>query len=247
MLYALMFGFDLLIALHAYRTGRPQYWPFIILVFPGLGAFAYFVFEIMPELIGPQSPRAIRARANKNVDPLSLLQQAECDLARVDAAGTQSAVGDAHAALGAYRSAAEHYRLALDRMNGRDAKIEMKLAQALFEDGRFSEALKVIERQEIPIAIGEGDRLAYLRARTLAELGRDDEALALYQDIVTRLPGEEARCRYAALLLANGNRDDARMVLSDVHKGVKSLRQQDRNANAEMFAWAEDQYQALRV
>ena len=132
-------------------------------------------------------------------------------------------------------------------MNGRDAKIETKLAHALFEDGQFADALAIIDRQETPIAIGEADRLAYLRARTLAEMGRADEALAIYREITTRLPGEEPRCRYAALLLEQGKSEDARAVLADVHKGVKNLRQQDRIANAEMFAWAEDQYQALRV
>lgn len=247
MLYALLFGFDLLIALHAYRTGRPQYWPFIILFFPGLGAFAYFVFEIMPELIGPNSPRAIKSRASKSVDALTLLQGAERDLAQVDTALNQIKVGDAHFALGAFNSAADHYRFALDRVNGRDAKIETKLAQALFEGGRYAEALTAVERQETPIAIGEADRLSYLRARILSEMGRGDEALALYADITTRLPGEEPRCRYAALLIEQGKRGDALTVLSEVHKGLAKLRAQDKLANAAMFRWAEDQYQELRT
>jgi hypothetical protein len=246
MIWAAMFAFDLLVALHAYRTGRPQYWPFIIMIFPGLGAFAYFVFEIMPELIGPNSPRAIRARATRKVNAVDALQAAEKELAMVDTAANQVAVGDAHFAMGAFQSAADHYRIGLDRVNGSDARIEMKLAQALFEAGQFARALTIVDRQTPPVAIGEADRLAFLRARILGELGRADEALAIYADITTRVPGEEARCRYAALLLETGKRDQAQAVLHDVHKGLAKLRKEDRAEHAAMFEWAEQQYSALR-
>jgi hypothetical protein len=78
-------------------------------------------------------------------------------------------------------------------------------------------------------------------------MGRSDEALALYADITTRLPGEEPRCRYAALLIEQGKRGEALTVLSEVHKGLAKLRAQDKLANAAMFRWAEDQYQELRT
>lgn len=246
MIYAALFALDLLFALHAYRTGRAQYWPLIIIVFPALGAFAYFVFEIMPELIGPNSPVAIRARAGRKIEPVSALQAAEKELATVDTAANQMAVADAHFALGAYRAAADHYRLALERTNRSDARIETKLATALFEAGQFEEAYAIVDRQEPPVAIGEADRLAFLRARILTELGRAEEAIATYADITTRLPGEEARCRYAALLLEQGKKAEAHTVLHDVHNGLAKLRKEDRAEHAAMFEWAEAQYTALR-
>lgn len=245
MIYAL-FALDLLVALHAYRTGRPQYWPFIIMIFPGIGAFAYFVFEIMPELIGPNSPRAVRARAGGTFNPVSELQAAETELATVDTAANQMSVGDVHFSLGAFQSAADHYRLALDRTNHSDPRIETKLAQALFEAGQYGEALAIVDRQTPPVAIGEADRLAFLRARILTEMNRADEALALYANIATRLPGEEVRCRYAALLLEQGKKAEAQAVLHDVHKGLAKLRKEDRAEHAAMFEWAEAQYTALR-
>ena len=38
------------LAVHAMRTGRPQYWLFILLFVPALGSIAYVVFELLPEL-----------------------------------------------------------------------------------------------------------------------------------------------------------------------------------------------------
>jgi hypothetical protein len=237
---------QILCVLHAYKSGRAQYWPLVIIFFSLLGCFAYFVFEIMPGLIGPDSPRAAQARARKTTSPLTRLQQAEAALALVDTAASQMAVADAHQALGAHGSAADHFRKALDRMNGRDAKIEAKLAFALFESGQFGEALKVVEALPVPAAIGEADRLSFLRARIYAETGRIDEALSLYAEITTRLPGEEARCRYAALLLEQGRRSEALRVLEDVSKGLSKISKHDRAEHGAMFEWAEAQLATLR-
>ena len=37
-----------LCAIHVYRTGRPNYWFYVILIFPGIGSLAYILTEILP-------------------------------------------------------------------------------------------------------------------------------------------------------------------------------------------------------
>ncbi len=98
-----------------------------------------------------------------------------------------------------------------------------------------------------PSTQSDRDRLTLLRARVLTELGETELALALYADIVTRMPGEEARCRYAALLLDQGYEPRARAVLEEVEGRMKRLDRTQRAADAEMYKWASDKLRTLRA
>jgi len=48
---------------HASRTGRLQPWGFIILMIPGIGALAYILVELVPEMLsGPGAQQATSPR-----------------------------------------------------------------------------------------------------------------------------------------------------------------------------------------
>ena len=47
-------------ALHAMRTGRPQYWLFILLMVPFVGSIAYVCFELLPELSNTRKAREVK-------------------------------------------------------------------------------------------------------------------------------------------------------------------------------------------
>ncbi len=123
----------------------------------------------------------------------------------------------------------------------------MKLATALFETGASTEALALLDGVPVAGTQGETDRRGLLRARVLEHLDRPDDALALYADIVTRLPGEEARCRYAGLLLAQGYDDRARRVLEEVEGRMKHLDRHQRAADADMYRWASETLTVMRA
>ena len=86
-----------------------------------------------------------------------------------------------------------------------------------------------------------------LRGRILEDLGRDEEALPIYADVSQRMPGDEARCRYAAMLLKKGKRGQARLVLEEVEQRMKRIDRQSRNASAPMYDWAIRELTALRA
>src|SRR3954453_6541456 len=76
---------DLACIYHAKTTGRPQYWFLIILMVPGAGALAYFLFELLPELLsGPAS------RVKKIVDPEKDLRAAMERAAATDSIATKT-------------------------------------------------------------------------------------------------------------------------------------------------------------
>lgn len=96
-------------------------------------------------------------------------------------------------------------------------------------------------------AQSDRDRVTLLKARILEDLKRNDEALELYGEVVERLPGDEARCRYAGLLLKVGRRDEARRVLEDVEHRMKYLDRHTRTREAPMYDWAMRELTGLRT
>ena len=235
---------QLFLIIHVVRTGRNSIWIMAIFFFPFVGALAYFIVEILPGLQNTRQVRDARAQVSKFVDPERELRRANDALSMVDTPANRVEVGDALAALGRYSDAVPHYRKALER--GPDPKIGAKLARALFETGSSAEALTLIDSAGEPRALGERDRRGLLRARILDDLGRKGEAEDIYADIVTRLPGEEARCRYAALLLERGAKPQALQVLEEVEARMKRLTRAQRAPDAVMYDWAMKELAALR-
>jgi hypothetical protein len=128
-----------------------------------------------------------------------------------------------------------------------DPRTQAKLARALYETGESGEALELIEEIDPPLGQSERDKRELLRAKILEHLGRKEEALALYEDVATRIPGEEARCRYAALLLDQGWERKAIVVLEEVESRMKRLDRLQRAADADMYRWANETLARLRA
>ena len=61
------------------------------------------------------------------------------------------------------------------------------------------------------------------------------------------LPGDEARCRYAALLLKAGRKAEAQRVLEDVEHRMKLIDRHTRAAEAPMYEWAMSELGTLRT
>ena len=243
-------GFAALIQLgciiHIIRTGRQTYWIMVILFLPVLGALAYLILEVLPEYQGNRHVRSARAKVVASVDPDRDVRSARDALSLADTAANRIRLADALAALGRFGDAMPYYRDALAAAPGPDTRTAAKLARALFEEGQSAEAMALIETIEPLRTQSDADRLALLKARVLTELGRKEEALVILADIVTRMPGEEARCRYAALLLDLGFEPKARAVLEEVEDRMKRLDRQQRAADADMYKWAMEQLRTLR-
>ncbi len=238
------FVIQLICFLHVYQTGRDRMWSLVVLFFSLPGCFAYFVFEIMPGLIGP---KLAKKRMEAHFDPVNSLGRAEAELAKVDTAANQIAVAEAYMEMAAYASAAEHFGLARDRMNGSDEGIETRLATALFESGKLPDALAALDQIERIEGKKEGDRIASLRARILDGLGQGEAAREIYAAITPRLHDPEIRCRYAALLLKLGDRGAARDELLEVEKQAPGLGRIEKERHADMLAWAKQELAGLRI
>ncbi|WP_423602987.1 tetratricopeptide repeat protein [Sphingomonas sp. MS122] len=245
-LYLGIIAIQVACVVHLVKTGRNPLWLTALIFLPMVGAIAYFIVEILPGLQGNRHVRTVRAKASAALDPERELRAAREAVELTDTVANRVRLGDACADLGRWSEAEAAYREALAKAPD-DARTQGKLARTIFEQGHAGEALALLDGLEPPAGQSERDRHGLLRARMLEHLGRNEEALALYADVATRLPGEEARCRYAALLLAEGWENKARKVLEEVEARAKRLDRQQRAAEAGMYRWAAETLTRLRA
>jgi hypothetical protein len=229
---------QIICAVHVIRTGRNQIWMLFIFFFSIMGCFAYLMLEILPEYWGNRHVRTVRAQATSRIDPERPVRMAQQALELSETAANHIALGDAQAERGRFGEAIAAYRRGLALGPGGDWSTQVKLAQALFEQRDSIEGLALLDGMPEAGAAGERDRRSLLRARLLADLGRAEEARSLFEDVMSRMAGEEARCHYAAFLLEQGDRHRARQILEEVAQRAKRLDRTQRAGQADMYQWA---------
>ncbi len=235
-------------AVHCVRGGRNSLWLMVIIFLSIPGCIAYFLFEILPELAGRREVRAVKQAAAKALDPEADVRRAREALEIADTAANRTLLGDALGGQGRWSEAIPHYEAAEAKSpTGADRAIRLKRAMAHFEAGHSAVARGLLETLPPSGLQSDNDRAALLLARLVEEEGEDERALAIYADVGERLPGAEAQCRRAALLLALGRPAEALPLLAEVEKSAKRMDRHERARNAEMYAWAAESLARLRA
>lgn len=223
---------------HLIRNNRPSLWLWAIILLPIAGSAAYFVVEILPGLFQRREVRAVQAAAVRKLDPDRDLRAARAAVDVADTAATRTALADALADAGNWGEAVRHYREAVAKTPGQDRAARVKLARACLEAGNFGEARRLLEALPESASASENDRAALLLARSLDELGETDRAMALYGELGERMPGAEAQCRHAALLIAGGRPREAVPLLEEAERRARRLDKMERRKDADMYDWA---------
>jgi hypothetical protein len=226
------------------KRGRNTFWVFPLLIFPVVSAIAYFVVEVLPGLQNNRHVRTAKQTIVEKIDPERELRAAQQALDLSETMANHMRLADALSELGRHKEALIHYQRGAGAIP--DFHTGEKLARSLFMNDKPREALSVLDKSPKVTGQTDRDRSALLRARILEDMGQQDEALTLYGEICDRVAGDEARCRYAALLLKAGRTGEARRVLEDVEHRMKFLDRRTRNAEAAMYDWAMRELAALR-
>src|SRR3954468_21644753 len=205
-------------AVHCVRGGRNSLWLMVIIFLSLPGCLAYFIFEILPGLMGRREVRAVKRAAVKAMDPEREVRLAREAVETADTAANRIALADALVALGRWNEAIPHYEIAEGKAPGVDRPTRFKLAIACFEAGKSDRARELLEKLPPSGSQSENDRAALLLGRLFEADGESDRALALYADVGDRMPGAEAQCRQAALLRALGRRSEALRPLSEAER-----------------------------
>lgn len=192
------------LAVHAMKTGRPNYWLYILLFVPLLGAIAYFLFELVPELAQTRRARTVQANIGTILNPdrewRERVSQAElCDL--VDA---KRGLAEECMRKGRWYDAAALYEAAAQGIFADDPAILTSLAEAQLGGGNAAGAITTIGklREAHPSLRHQEAHLLY--ARALEAVGRNDDALHEYEGVSRYFAGFEARVRWGLLLLKQG-------------------------------------------
>lgn len=236
--FVISIALQLLCIIHVFRTGRNTAWIMAIAFLPLVGILAYFIVEILPGLPRDRRVREARTKIADRMDPERRVREARETVEFSDTVGHRLEYGDALMARERYTEALEQFRAAERRSPHVDRAIGMRIAEAAYEAGLYSEALTAIDRLPETISRTELDRRDLLRGKVAEADGRAREALAIYRDIVDRVPGDEVRCRMAAVLIAEGDKADARVVLREVMQRMKRTPPVTLKADASMYDWA---------
>ncbi len=225
---------DVLLIVHAARTGRFMPWGFVILFLPGLGAFVYVAFELAPAWFGSYGAQRARRSVVAALDPAGRYRALRDELDLVDTVANRRALAEECLKLGRPEEALEHYDAILARPLGDEPAFLIGKARALVELGRAGEAVATLEelrRREPDFHSPDG---LLLFARALEAAGRPDEALDAYARASPRFPGPEPRVREARLLERLGRREQARSIAEEV---VRSLARAPRHVQANEREW----------
>ena len=223
---------------HLFRNHRNTLWLWAILLLPIAGSAAYVVVEVLPPLFRRREVRAVQAAAVRRLDPERELRAAREAVDVADTAATRTALADALAEADQWGEAVRHYREAVAKTPGQDRAASLKLARACLEAGNLAEARRLIETLPESSSSSENDRAALLLARSLDALGETDRAAALYAELGERMPGAEAQCRHAALLIAGGRGAEAVPLLEETERRARRLDKMERARDSEMYDWA---------
>jgi hypothetical protein len=209
------------------------------LLLPGIGSFAYFLLEVLPEWMGSAQGQKARRTVVKTLNPEKRYRELTDQLALTDTIANRAALAEECLSLGKFEEAATHYEAVLARPLGDDPIYALGKARAFFGLHRLDEVVATLEdlRRRWPNYQSADAHLLY--ARALEDSGHSQEALEEYDALSQYYPGAEARVRYGLLLAILGHRADARSVFTEVMKHAKRAPKYVRKAQAEWIAIAE--------
>jgi hypothetical protein len=235
---------NIVLIVHAAKTGRFSPWGFIILMMPGIGAIAYVAMELMPEWFGSYQGRQARQSVGRALDPDKPYRILKDQIELADTIANRAALAEECLTLGRYREAEEHYDVILTRPMGDEPGYLLGKARAVFGDARFAETVVLLDqlRERWPDFESAEGHLLY--ARALEDSGRIAEAADEYRAVSDYDAGAEPRVRYALALRKLGRDIDARETLLDVVKRLELAPRYVRKTQAEWLAIAR---QALKV
>ena len=201
---------------HAYRTGRPQYWYFILLSLPLVGSIAYICFELLPEAGQTRRGREVKRGITDIVAPDRDFHRLHDEASSRDTVDTKQALAQECERKNMWDEASRLYDAAAQGMYASDPPLLIGLARSQLNGGDAERATATLQRlrQAHPDLDNQDAHLIY--ARCLEDLGRIADAEGEYSHLLGYYIGLEARTRYAQFLQSNGNRQKARELFGSV-------------------------------
>jgi hypothetical protein len=230
---------DVILIIHAAKTGRFSPWAYVIMFLPGIGAVAYLLVELLPEWLGGVQGQQTRRHLSRTFNPEQRYRALVDQLAVADTIANRAALAEECLAVGRFEEARYHFDAALAQPLGEDPAYFLGRARAEFGLGQMQQTLATLDdlKARWPDYRSADGHLLY--ARALEEGGRPEEALDEYEALAHYFPGAEARVRYGLLLDRLGRRAQAKAMFHDVVTQLKRAPKFARKTQAQWIAIAE--------
>jgi len=204
-------------AAHVVRTDRSWLWIVPIMLLPWIGCLAYVLFAVVPDAVGGGG--AIRRVTDDVVgiaDPGTSYSRKKRDMETIGSAQSKRVFAEECIKRGRYQDAVDLYTSAIGGALSEDPALLRGLGRAklLAKDGAGAQTAFESLRDVSPADFTADAKLDYARALELQ--GKREEAAAQYKSLLPVFPGEEARCRYALLLLEMGAREEAKRLFQEI-------------------------------
>lgn len=237
---------SLAMAWHIIRTGRSPLWllglaaaSFISILATFAVWVAYLAVAVIPDLLKSDSARRFKAGMVKVADPGRDYRVAKRNADLVGSVDSKRALAEECIRGGRFADAIALYEEAMVGPLGASDPALLKglgRARMLSGDGPGAEAQFVKLKEVDPAAFDTEAELDY--ARALALQGKNDEAVAQYEKVVSRYPGEEARARFGLLLESMGQGPRAQALFAEILASVEGAPSYYRNRQREWTALA---------
>jgi len=237
---------DLALAWHVIRSGRTPLW----IMGMGLASFinilalvalwlAYLAMAVIPDFLNSHGMRRFRGSVAQAADPGRGYREKKRQVELVGSVDAKRALAEESVKRGFFAEAIELYQSAMQGPLGENDPTLLKgLARAkmLSGDGAQAESLFLKLRQVDAAAFDADAELDY--ARALALQSKNDEAVAQFEKVVSRYPGEEARARFGLLLESIGQQARAQALFQEIIKSVKGAPSYYRSRQREWLSIA---------
>jgi hypothetical protein len=207
---------QVLLIVHAVKTGRNQLWIWVLAFVPLAGAIAYVAVEILPELFRSRAAQRTARGLKKAIDPGAQLRRLESEVRVGSNVASRQRYAEELLRHERYDDAIAQYRDALSGLYEHDPNLMLGLAQAQFGKGDAGAARTTLDEliRLNPEFRSPAGHLLY--ARALESEGEVHKALEEYRVLAPSYPGAEASVRYAQLLHKQGQRAEAQKIVREL-------------------------------
>ncbi len=227
----LLWLLQLALIVHVFKTGRPFWWLWILLIAPVIGGIAYILIELVPNLSAGGGFTLWKPRAWRIRDLRAELEESDTVKLRLRLAAELLAGGET----------AEACTVAEASLHGAfrdDPHTLANVARYRLEAGKFAEALDALGQVKVEADRMLGQEVAFLRGWALVQAGRHAEAQPILRQIESVLLGEQPRYFLAVSLAQSGDRPAARAIWADIRKRFRRAGRGWRRAEQRWFKLA---------
>lgn len=219
---------------HAIKTGRINYWLFILIFLPGLGSIAYLLLEVLPEIRSSRTARRAVTGLGEALDPNRGLRESAESLEVADTADNRRRLAEERMKRGQWKEAEALYRAALVGPLAGDPALLIGLSKALYGREDYRGALDALGQLYRENPDYESREARLIQARALEGAGQTQEAAEAYRALIGYALGPEAQVRYGLMLKKLGDTQRAKEAFTEA---VRTYGRRPGRLEADERAW----------